>query len=317
MYLMAIPILFSAGFAVARLEERGARPVNRAQVALGTLVEIQVRGADDAKANRAITAAFQEIRRIENLLVDAARYDAGEILADPQLSGLLAACAHYWEISAGAFDCAAGPLVDAWGFASDHPRVPAAQVLERAMSVSGWQSLAPLSDGSWQAIRPVSLTFGAIGKGYAVDRAMAVLVEHGIGEALVNAGGDMRMLGKNWVVGVQHPRQADALAAMLALDRGAVATSGDYEQYFTENGQRYHHILDPRTGFPPAELQSVTVVAPTCLEADALATAVFVLGESAGLSLVESLPGVEVYMIRADSLEIVSSGFVAFMQGEN
>jgi FAD:protein FMN transferase len=317
LYSGFIIVLFMVGFAAARNEtgQVQAVTINRAQIALGTLVEIQVRGLEEQQANRAVTAAFQEIQRIENLLDQAAGLAGAERWNAPEIIHLLDECDRYWQISDGAFDCAIGPLVDTWGLNTGSPAVPSPDDLKRALSMSGWQFMKRLSDGSWEASQPTELTFGAIGKGYAVDRAVAVLVEHGVQEGLINAGGDVRTLGKGWTAGIQHPRKANLLTGQIRLNAAAAATSGDYEQYFIENGQRYHHILDPRSGFSPGVLQSVTIIAPTCLEADALSTAVFVLGKENGMALVESLPGIEVYLIDAAGVEAASSGFQAYWQG--
>lgn len=317
LYGAGLIVLFLVGFGVSRFEPRRDSPqlVRRSQIALGTVVEIQVRGMAVDQADRAVTAAFQEIHRVETLLQDAASFKAGPIWAGPEVDWLLGQCNHFWHLSAGAFDCAIGPLVDAWGFNTPSPALPAPGDLVLALEQSGWQDLRAMPGGTWEAARPVSLAFGAIGKGYAVDRALAVLQEHGVGEALVNAGGDLSALGGSWSAGIQHPRHPGQLVAQFELVDQAAATSGDYEQFFIQDGRRYHHILDPRTGDPPGELQSVTVLAPSCTEADALATLVFVLGVD-GLALVERLPGIEAYLVTANGEAVVSSGFQLTLRGD-
>ncbi len=140
----------------------------------------------------------------------------------------------------------------------------------------------------------------------------AVLAAHGVEHALVNAG-EFAALGKSprdaaWKVGVQHPREADALAAVTALDGRALSTSGDYATTFASDFSR-HHLFDPHTGGSPTELASVSVLAPTAMEADALSTAVFVLGADAGLALIARTPGADVLLIGRDGNERRSAGF--------
>jgi len=143
----------------------------------------------------------------------------------------------------------------------------------------------------------MAIDLGGVAKGYAVDRALAVLRERGITSGLVDAGGDIRVLGTKsadtpWRIGIQHPRDGNALIALVEIDSGSVATSGDYERYFMKDGRRYHHILDPQTGWPCSACMSVTIVADLAIEADVLATAVFVLGPEEGMRLLDRLPGV-------------------------
>jgi thiamine biosynthesis lipoprotein len=160
----------------------------------------------------------------------------------------------------------------------------------------------------------MALDLGGIAKGYIVDRGLELLARSGIGHALLNAGGDIGILGPKpdgspWRIGVKHPRRDDELIAVISwLKKGAVVTSGDYERFFEEDGERYHHILDPRTGYPARNLLSATVVAPTAIEADALSTALFVMGPQRGLELVESLPGVEAILVTPQLELLISSG---------
>ena len=142
---------------------------------------------------------------------------------------------------------------------------------------------------------------------------MTRLADTGIEHAYLDAGGDIGLLGPKpdgspWRIGVRHPREAGQLIGVLTLSGGAVVTSGDYERAFTVDGKRYHHILDPATGLPATSLASVTMVAPTAMEADALSTAVFVLGPERGLALVESLPGAEAILVTPDLDVLVTTG---------
>jgi thiamine biosynthesis lipoprotein len=150
----------------------------------------------------------------------------------------------------------------------------------------------------------MKIDLGAIGKGYAVDRAAAILESAGIENAIIDAGGDIRLLGSRpgkdfWRIAVRHPREPSRFLLGLDLAGTAVVTSGDYERFFMVGDIRYHHILDPRTGYPARQCSSVTVVAPYTAGADAYATAAFVLGPEEGLRYLRSLPGVEGIIVDA------------------
>jgi len=309
-------VLFLVGFAAARVENHRPPVVNRAQIMLGTVVEIEVHGLSEASANQAINAAFAEIQRVENQLNGATHFENGALIPPTEIDTLLLACDEFWHLSNGAFDCNLGAVIALWGFTNRTPSVPPDHVLAESRRNSGWQVFTRSGEGAWWLSRTAKVNIGGIGKGYAVDRAIAVLAVHGVRKGLVNAGGDLRTIGSPWTAGIQHPRQPDLLVGKLAVNDMAVATSGDYEQYFIHNGLRYHHILDPHTGQPARGLQSVTVIAPTCIQADALSTAIFVLGKDAGLAFVESLPDVEALLIAESGEKHFSSGFGFYWQGE-
>ncbi len=155
--------------------------------------------------------------------------------------------------------------------------------------------------------------FGAIGKGYAANRAVLTLKRLGMTGGVVNAGGDMVLFGKDeqghlWEVGVSHPRQRERVFATFQLTENAVVTSGDYERFFIHEGKRYAHILNPKTGYPVAFLQSVTVICPDGELADALATAISVMGLDRGMDLVDRLQGVECMVIDAEGDHFYSRG---------
>ena len=147
----------------------------------------------------------------------------------------------------------------------------------------------------------VSIDLGGIAKGYAVDRCVEMLRGAGITQGMVAAGGDSRIigdrLGRPWTVGVQDPREKTQMIALLPLVDTAVSTSGDYERYFEEEGVRYHHIINPGSGDSARDVRSVTILGPEGLFTDALSTAVFVLGREEGLTLIDTLPGVDAVVV--------------------
>jgi thiamine biosynthesis lipoprotein len=309
-------------------ETNGATGDSR--ILMGTLVSVTIFGADEEPARGAIEAAFEEIGRIEALattyspasavsvLNEASRSggpsrDGGTTLlsepeeapsiADADLAAIVRCALEVSEASDGAFDVTVAPLVGLWRLGEGDFKPPCAETIARALSRVDYRLVSVDGDR-------VELTGGAeinldgVAKGYAVDRAVAVIAEAAVDAAIVDAGGDIGLLGasphpEGWRVGIRHPR-GDGLLGVLRLDGGGVATSGDYQRFEISDGVRQHHILDPSNGYPARGVVSVTIVAETSAVADALATAVFVMGAERGMALVERMDGVEVLIVTGD-----------------
>ena len=265
---------------------------------LGTKIDLLVLHTKVSEARKACYLAFREIERIETVL--SSHLDDSEIarlnkaagrravkISDETMAILQRAKSYSAQLD-GLFDISIGALTELWGFSSDHEvRLPDFDRLTALRRAAGFQKIV-LNNADTTAFLSDSLLqidLGGIAKGYAIDRAASVLREQGIDHFLINAGGDIltsghKSDGKDWLVGVKHPRKADALLAKFPLTDQAVATSGDYERFAIIDGKRYHHILDPQTGFPADSCQSVTVIASTAEQADVWATYLFVLGPS-------------------------------------
>ncbi len=294
--------------------------VRRSRIIMGTVVEITAFGPAQAPLEAAVDKAFAEMTRIDNLMSphrpgsDVARLSAAAVSLEisPDTAAVIAAGLQVATASGGAFDMGLGRLKDLWDIEGEHPHIPTAAEIKDALAGSGPGDLR--LDGRVVSKRDPRLTvdLGGIAKGYAVDRAIAVLRAAGVSHASVNAGGDIRLLGDRgdrfWKIGIQHPRKKDAILATLELADTAVVTSGDYERYFERDGVRYHHLFDPKTGQPARSCQSVTIVAPQAILADALATAVFVLGPEPGLELLRHFPGSEALIVAADGSTVTSPG---------
>ncbi len=295
------------------------------QLLMDTGVELVFENDSDREAATIQKAVFDEMLRLEGILgrsregsdVDRINLGAGRepVTVHPETVAVLEAALFHAALSGGAFDPTVAPLLDRWGFLGQEFRVPEPGELEAASLLVDYSrvELDPATAQVFLPLEGMSLDLGGIAKGYIVDRGMALLEEAGVEHAFLNAGGDIALVGGKpdgspWRVGVRHPRQSDACLAILSLEEGAVVTSGDYQRSFTVDGRLYHHILDPGNGYPAAELISVTVQAATVMEADALATAVFVLGSEKGLELIESIAGAEVLMVKTDLEIITSSG---------
>jgi thiamine biosynthesis lipoprotein len=193
--------------------------------------------------------------------------------------------------------------------------VPAPAEIRQALAGTGQGNLRLDSRRVEKAQPALAVDLGAIAKGYAVDRAVELLRRAGIESAAVNAGGNIRLIGDHdgrpWRIAIQHPRDAAGQLALLELADVSVSTSGDYERFFEQDGVRYHHIFDPRTGYPAGRCRSVTVVTPSAALADALSTAAFVLGPEEGLALLRRFPATEGLIVAADGTPHVTPGLEA------
>lgn len=179
----------------------------------------------------------------------------------------------------GCFDVTVGPLLHAWGFYKKSYRVPDPEEIERALDRVGMERVR-FKEGCLKLSPGMRLDWGAIAKGFGIDLASRRLIQEGISRGFLNAGGDVYCWGKNpqnkdWKIGVQHPRQRGYLG-ILSISGQAAATTGDYQRFFKKDGTRYHHVFDPRTGYPARGKRSVTVIGPETLLCDALSTALFV-----------------------------------------
>jgi thiamine biosynthesis lipoprotein len=279
----------------------------------------------------AVDAAFAEVHRVDALMSnykpesDISRLnEAAEnvwVRVDPLTFEVLEESQKFSRLTEGAFDATVMPLSELWGFWPVRDlRVPTEEEIKDTLSHVGYNELS--LDATNHAVRKsdpeVKVDLGGIAKGYAVDKAMEVLKQKGLTDALVEIGGETSVMGANkdgklWRIGVLHPTKRGYLT-ILELSNKAVATSGDYMNFFIHEGKRYSHLMDPRTGKPIAnDVASVTVIARACLQADALATAISVIGVEEGLKLVESLPDTEAIIVKrkggGEELEVhVSAG---------
>ncbi len=290
------------------------RLVRRTLPSMGTLGEVAVVHKDEKYAQGAIDAAFQELHRVESLLTrfrpdsEIGRANltafAGPQNVSAETSGVLRSALQWADVTDGAFDPCLGQVVALWDV-GNRSRPPDTEAVHRFARRGLFKSLElGKSQGQDMVVfheEDMGIDLGGIGKGYGVDRAVEVLRSWGIQNALVTVGGDLYALGVSvggdpWNVGVRSPDDPKALATTLKMSDRAVATSGDYQQFFEHGGRRYHHLLDPTTGAPSqARLRSVTVAAESCMAADAGATTAFVASvDAARLVLPRVAPGSEV-----------------------
>jgi thiamine biosynthesis lipoprotein len=303
--------------------------VQRTQLLMGTTVSIEAAGADPAVLERAIAAAFAEMARIETLMSphrpesDVSRLTAAEhaVTVAPETAEVIALGLEIARRSGGAFDLTLGRLKTLWGIETETPQVPTATAIAAALRGIGPEALSISGNLVTKGSPLLAIDLGAIAKGYAVDRAIATLRAHGVTSAAVNAGGDIGLLGSKqgrpWRIGVQHPRDPEGVLVTLEAADRAVVSSGDYERCFERDGRRYHHLFDPQTGYPAGRCQSVTVLAPRAVLADALATALFVLGPERGLALLRDYPGVDALIVAADGRLHTTPGLTTVKAGRS
>ena len=263
---------------------------------MGTLVEFTIAGSEQDQAEKAVAAAAVEMQRIEDIFTiygevanSVKAFNASPpntvVKLDDEIAAVLDTALTIKRQSGGAFDPALGGLNLLWGFSL--PDAPIAPPSEQAVkeAVPPTHCIEKRPHGWVRMDKRCLLDFGAIAKGYAIDRGIAVLQKNGIRHAIINAGGDIRLIGRHgekpWRIGIRHPRDKAEVIATLELEGDvSVVTSGDYERYFIYHGQRYHHILDPKTGWPATASQSATVIAPNATLADAWSTALFIPGKA-------------------------------------
>lgn len=311
-----------AGLSALLLGCAESATIRRTEEHMGTIVTITV-GAGERRGARAIDRAFQRIAEVDATL---SHYEHSAELFILNRDGFLdhpsamlvenlRASLSYARLTDGAFDITTLPILDLYDRSFAEKRIPTPEEIEIARELVDYRQIKLLDErieiGAGQRI-----TLGGIAKGYAVDLATTALQDEGIGNAIVAAGGDMRVIGRksdaeDWHIAIQNPRDPSDFVSRLRVPDRAVVTSGDYERFY-DPAREYHHIIDPATGRSASSLISVTLISKSAFEADALSTAAFVLGPEKGIALVESLDGVEALFITQSRRVIRSSGFVAY-----
>ena len=274
-------------------------------------------------AAEALHAVGQEAERLEGMLSrfmpesDIAVINKSAGLAccsvGPETCSVLSCAVELSAACQGIFDVTIGPLVDLWGIGHGALRPPTDAQIHQALLLVDYRDLLldPVHQTAGLGRAGQSIDLGGIGKGYAADRFIQLFKEYGVSSAFTNIGGNVATLGARpdgvaWRVGIQHPRQPYSLIGLVSVNDKAVVTSGDYQRFFTHgDGNRYHHILDPATGYPARSgLAGVTVVADNSgngsMIADALSTAVFIAGPDRGLALISRYSGVEALLVDAE-----------------
>ena len=293
---------------------------------MGTMLKVTAWSADEPRAMSAIEAVFADFDRLDTLLSvwkegsDVLRLNAAAgqqpVPVSPETIEVLGIARDVSDETAGRFDVTFGALTDVWKFDQDQDgTVPTAAEIRARLPFIDYRALVvdKAAGTAFLKRRGMRAHLGGIGKGYAVDRAVRILREHGLNDFTIQAGGDLYVGGRHgdraWRLGIADPRAPDGPSfATIELQDQTLSTSGDYERFFMKDGVRYHHILDLSTGQPARLCRSVTLVTSRAVIADALAKGVFILGPEEGMALIERLPDVEGVIVSSANEVLVSSG---------
>lgn len=291
---------------------------------MGTRIFVELWAEDDAKqrGEQAIDAVMDEMRHIdESMSVYKPTSEVSKVNSlavqqpvtiSPELFKLLTTALEYSRITEGAFDITYASVGYMYDFRAR--KRPTEQQIQSALPAVNYRHV--LLDAATSTVRftqpGVRIDLGGIAKGYAVDCGIDILRARGFTHALVNAGGDSRVIGdrfgKPWVIGIRHPDHPDQVITRVPLTDSAFSTSGDYERYFDEDGVRYHHIIDPRTGHSASKVRSATVIAPTATRTDGLSKTAFVLGADEAMRIYNSLADVDAILVTPDGRILYSKG---------
>lgn len=301
-----------------------SQEANRTSFLLGTICKIQIKGGD----NSDLDSAFKRIRQIEsqmsrNLETSEVRQIANsdekgfKVSSDP--CQVIRKAIDFGQLSGGLFDVTIAPVVDLWGFGNNDvdPHLPPDSSLQQILPLVDYRQIQVQEDCRVITGPGQRIDLGGIAKGYAADEAAKVLQNAGVKSALINLGGNIFVLGKKengkpWKFGIQDPlKPTGTMMGIIEIDSGALVTSGIYERFVEENGKKYHHILDPGTGYPVENnLAGVSITAPSGLDADALSTVVFMLGIDKGCELLAQFPNTGAIFITKTG-EIITYGIAS------
>lgn len=296
--------------------------LDRHEAIMGTNIDVEIWHDDAGKGNAAIDAVMDEMRRIDALMSHYKpeselsqinqRGAKQAVVVDQELFDLIKLSTHFSEITDGAFDITYASV----GYLYDYRKhiKPDEGQIEHALPGVNWRHL--ILDAKAHSVRfardGMRIDLGGIAKGYAVDRGIGLLQARGVQHAVVTAGGDTRIIGdrmgRPWIVGIRHPDDKSKVVMRLPLTDTAMSTSGDYERYFDENGQRYHHIIDPKTGHSASKVRSATILGPTAVQTDGLSKTAFVLGADRAKEIIERLADFDAIFVRPDGTVVYTKG---------
>lgn len=290
------------------------QPYKRVLKLMGSRFDITVVAENKMTANKHIDSAITEITRIEKLIsswdpnsqTSNINNNSGiqPVRVDIELFQLIERAIRISKLTDGAFDISYASMDRIWKFDGSMLKIPSQKEITNSVTKVGFENILLDKEKStvFLKLKGMKIAFGAIGKGYAADKAKALLISKGVSAGIINASGDMNTWGKQpngdeWKVAITNPLNKTKAYGLLPITNGAVVTSGNYEKFVTFNNKRYTHIIDPRSGMPSNGIISVTVFAPKAELADALATSVFVMGKDVGLSRINQLPKIETIII--------------------
>lgn len=300
---------------------------------MDTFITINVHGSGSKDVIPDLLAKMRSLeevlsRHVEDSDIYKLNQEAGitPVPVEEYTMEILLLAKEYGAMTNGAFDITISPLLTLWGFGEERQKVPDDSAIDSLLPLVDY-SLLQLDEEEMTAFLPeegMAVDLGGIAKGYIVDKGIDFLKERGVENALISAGGDISVLGERpsggpWRIGIRDPFGSpdEHLGFILRLHNGSVDTSGSYERFFVEDERYYHHILHPDTGYPAPGVVSTTVFATSSAIADALSTALFVLGLERGEELILSLPGIEAMIITQENQIWMSPGFQRLIEGDS
>jgi thiamine biosynthesis lipoprotein len=307
------------------------RLIERSRVSMGSQLTLSAWTTNEPAADVAFEHVFREFDRLEALLSvwkdgsDVVRLNKSAGIAPVHVSAEtieVLELAHDASVQTnGKFDITFGALADIWKFDHDQDNsIPTREAIEKRLPLVNYEEVVTDRAAGTAFIKKPGMRvhLGGIGKGYAVDRAVAMLKQQQLTDFMIQSGGDLYVSGTNggkpWKLGVADPRGAHDVFATLELGDGTFSTSGDYERSFVKDGVRYHHLIDPDRGEPARGCRSVTIVTNRAVMADVLSTGVFILGPDDGMALIEKLPDVEGVIVTSGNQVLISSGLKGRLQ---
>ncbi|TAI49472.1 FAD:protein FMN transferase [Flagellimonas allohymeniacidonis] len=320
-------LFFSLSCMLVKGQARKDVTVRKTMKLMGTRFEITVVAPNEDIGYINIDEAVSEIKRIEKIIsswdetseTSLINKNAGiqPVKVCPELYNLIERAIKISEITDGAFDITYASLDKVWKFDGSMDRMPAPSEIERSISKIGFQKIV-LNEKDQTVFLPeqgMRIGFGAIGKGYAADKAKELLMAKQVKAGIINASGDLttwgtKTTGEKWLVGIANPLSKDKVFSWLPVVESSVATSGNYEKYIMFNDKKYSHIIDPRTGYPTTGINSVSIFAKYAELCDAMATAVFIMGKDSGIHMVNQIDGVEAVVVDSENKIHKSSGIV-------
>ena len=282
----------------------------RTLILMGSRFDITVVASNEKEGNKYIDSAIFEIARIEKLI---SSWDVNSetslinklsgikpIKVDKELFDLIERSIAISTLTNGAFDISYASMDRIWNYDGSMKEMPSAEKISNSIKKVGYQNI--IIDKEAQTVflklKGMKIGFGAIGKGYAADKAKALLIEKGVKAGIINASGDLNAWGKqangkDWMVAITNPLNKNKVFSWLPINDSAIVTSGNYEKFISFNGIRYSHIIDPRTGYPSTGIISTSIMTSNAELADAISTSVFVMGVETGLDFINQLKGVD------------------------
>ncbi|MBU5590264.1 FAD:protein FMN transferase [Clostridium sp. MSJ-4] len=324
LFLLLLPIFLLGGCSNSKANTSSSDPISKSEVLMGTFCTVKIY---DSKDTKILDKAFDRIKEIENEVsinkenteLDKVNANAGKerVNVKNDTYTIIKKGKEYSKLSSGTFDITIGPIVKLWGIGTDSARLPSEDEIKERLPLINYEDLEidEKNHSIYLNKKGMVIDLGAIAKGYTADEIAKVLRENNVQSAIIDLGGNIYALGNNskgnpWKIGVQSPflERGETIGYVEEKDK-SVVTSGIYERYFEQDGKRYHHILNPKDGYPyDNEIAGVTIVSDTSMDGDALSTTLFSLGVEKGLDFINKIPNVDAVFVTKDKDLYITPG---------